>query len=96
MLRGLPVRTELSRHFSRDADFVAVVLPSPKKDKGAIPKEVRDALAEAMGKLGKVPRKRVFFVAGSIGLDNPDQTLRNSFYELAEEMKLEPTGVLLR
>ena len=96
LVKVYPVRTELSRHFSRDADLVVVVLPCLKADKGAIPKKVRDAIAEAVGKPEKDRKKRIFIVAGSIGLDHPDQALRNSFYELAEQLEVEATAVLLR
>jgi RNA polymerase sigma factor (sigma-70 family) len=96
LVKAYPVRTELSRHFTADADCVVVVLPSLEKDKGTIPQPVRDAIADAVGKLGKIQKKRISFVASHLKSPTDQQLMVTAFYKLAEDLGFETSLVTLR
>ena len=49
-VKAYPVRTDLSRYLTSDADC-AVIVPSLAKEGGTIPKKVRDAVADAVANL---------------------------------------------
>jgi hypothetical protein len=90
-----PVRTELSRCLTSDADCAVVIVPSLAKDQGAIPEKVRAAAGDMVGKLKLAHKKRVSFYLRHVP-DEDKQQLSNEFYKLAEGLGFEASSVTFR
>jgi hypothetical protein len=90
-VKAYPVRTDLSRHLTSDADC-AVIVPSLAKEGGTIPKKVRDAVADAVAKLKLPNKKRIAFFTDH-GPDNVESLL-GEFDDLTKELKFEMRSIV--
>ena len=54
---------------------------------GTCPQDVRDTIAQAVGKLGKIEKRRISFVTTRLEQRDNQHLLLNSFYKLAEDME---------
>jgi RNA polymerase sigma factor (sigma-70 family) len=95
LVRGYPVRTELSRYLTSGADCAVVVLPSLGKEGGAIPKEVRQATRDLLGKLKLARKGKISFHLSHV--DNRIQgPLCDEFSRFADTLGFETSSVSFR
>jgi hypothetical protein len=95
LVKVYPVKTELSRYLTSDADCAVVVVGSLAKEQGVIPQRVRETTAELVGKLKLPHKRRVSFYLGHVP-DEERQRLLNDFYQLAEGLGFETSSVTFR
>jgi hypothetical protein len=95
LVKAYPVRTELSRCLTSDADCVVVIVPSLVNETGNIPKKVSEATADVIRKLKLPHTQRVSFYLEDVTDEDAPQ-LAEQLSELAKKMGFEASSVTFR
>jgi RNA polymerase sigma factor (sigma-70 family) len=96
LARAYPVRTRLSRYLASGADCAVTILPSLDKEGGKIPKKVRDAVSDAVGKVKLGRKKRITFSTAHVRDQKEQQLLINALREFGNELGFVETVVSMR
>jgi hypothetical protein len=94
LVRAYPVRTELSRWLTSDADCV-VIVPSLVDETGNIPKKVSEATADVIRKLKLPHTQRVSFYLEHVRDDDAPR-FAEQLSELAKKLGFEASTVTFR
>jgi hypothetical protein len=94
LVKAYPVRTELSRCLTSDADC-AVIVPSLVDETGNIPKRVSEATADVVRKLKLPHTQRVSFYLEHVADEDAPQ-LAEQLSELARKLGFEASTVTFR
>jgi len=95
LVKVYPVRTELSRCLTGNADCAVVIVPSLDKEQGVIPPKVREAASKLMAQLKLQHKKQVSFYLGHVP-DADRQQLLDDLSKLATAMGFETRSVTFR
>ena len=95
VVKVYPVRTELSKFLTSDADCAVVIVPSLEKEQGAIPKMIRADATEHVGKLLLRNKNRIAFYLEYVPADQ-QQKLVPEFRDLAESLGFKTSSVTFR
>ena len=95
LVQVYPVCTDLSRCLADGADCVVHVLVSLKKDKGAIPQKVRDAIINAVTKLKLTQKNQINFRNSHAVFRDDQQKALGEFDDIARTLGFKGNSVSL-